>query len=78
MPSAKVAITVDRKLLKTVDRWVSQGRYPSRSRAIQAAIQEMFERWRRTRLAEALEHVDPAEEKALAEEWLLGETWHRS
>jgi len=40
MPTTKVAITVDEQLLKLVDRWVTQGRYPSRSQAIQAAVRE--------------------------------------
>ena len=40
MPTTKVAITVDEQLLRLVDRWVTQGRYPSRSQAIQAAVRE--------------------------------------
>ena len=75
MPSAKVAITVEKGLLKTVDRWVSQGRYPNRSQAIQAALREKEERWKHTRLLEALDKLDPEEEKALADEWLAGDTW---
>ena len=78
MPTAKVAITLDTETLKSVDRWVIQGRYPNRSRAIQAAIREKLERWRHSRLKEALELIDPREERSLAEEWLAGDAWRES
>ena len=75
MPTTKVAITVDGQLLKLVDRWVTQGRYPSRSQAIQAAIREKVERWNHTRLAEEVAKLDPKEERVLAEETFAGEAW---
>lgn len=78
MSTAKVAITVDEKLLQVVDRWVRQGRYPNRSQAIQTAIREKLERWRRSRLSEELAKLDPKEERALADESLAGEEWPES
>ena len=75
MASAKVAITLDSQLLRTVDRWVKQGRYPNRSQAIQVALREKLERWKRIRLAEEVSKIDPSEEKSLADEKLSGETW---
>ena len=75
MPSAKIAITIDQELLRTVDRWVAEGKFPNRSRAFQVAIREKQERWRRTRLAEECAKADPCEEQALAEEFLQGEEW---
>jgi Arc/MetJ-type ribon-helix-helix transcriptional regulator len=78
MAAAKVAITLDERLLRTVDRWVKQGRYPNRSQAIQAAIREKVERWKRTRLAEELSKLDPAEERAFADERFTGEAWPAS
>jgi Arc/MetJ-type ribon-helix-helix transcriptional regulator len=75
MSTAKVAITLDEKILRTVDRWVKQGRYPNRSQAIAAALREKLERWERTRLAEELAKLDRKAERALAEERLSGETW---
>ena len=68
MGSAKVAITMEKDLLKQVDRWVTEGRYPNRSQAIQAAVREKLERARRRRLAEEASKLDPKEERALAEE----------
>lgn len=68
MGAAKVAITIEEDLLTQIDRWVSEGRYPNRSRAIQAAVREKLERARRRRLAEEVEKLSPKEERALAEE----------
>ena len=77
MPSAKIAITLDRKLLTEVDRLVSDGRFPNRSQAIQAAVRDRVDRMRRTRLAEEAAKLDPKEERAIADEGLAGEedTW---
>ena len=75
MGAAKVAITLDRQLLRMVDQWVQQGRYPNRSQAIQAALHEKLERSKRTRLAEELAKLDRQAERALSEERLSGETW---
>ncbi len=74
MGSAKVAITIERELLTQVDRWVAEGRYPNRSRAIQAAVREKLERARRKRLAEEAAKLDKKEERALAEEGFVAES----
>lgn len=73
--TTKVAITLDSNLLQTIDRWVKQGRYPSRSRAIQVALQEKLERWKRIRLSEEAAKLNPKEEQSMAEETFKGETW---
>ena len=77
MGSAKVAITMEEDLLTQVDRWVKEGRYPNRSRAIQAAVREKIERSRKRRLAEEAAKLDVKEERALAEEGFVAEseTW---
>jgi Arc/MetJ-type ribon-helix-helix transcriptional regulator len=77
MPSAKIAITLDRELLAEVDRLVAAGRFPNRSQAIQSAVRERLDRMRRTRLAEEAAKLDPKEERAIADEGLGGEadTW---
>ena len=75
MATAKVAITVDRQLLQLIDRWVSQGRFPNRSQAIQSALREKVERWSRVRLAEEATKLNPKEERGLAEATLAGEAW---
>lgn len=78
MRAAKVGITLDERVLRVVDRWVRQGRYPNRSQAIQSALREKMERWKRTRLTEELSQLDPDEERALADEKLAGESWPES
>jgi metal-responsive CopG/Arc/MetJ family transcriptional regulator len=75
MATSKIAITVDEKMLKEVDRWVSERRYPNRSRAIQAALEEKARRHRQRRLAEEAVRLDPAEERALAEEGIGDQPW---
>jgi len=75
MAAAKVAITIDRQVLRQVDRWVIQGRYPNRSQAIQAAIRDKLERWKRTRLADEVARLSMKEERGLAEERFAGDTW---
>ncbi len=75
MATAKVAITLEQRLLRLVDRWVSQRRFASRSQAIQVALREKVEHWEHTRLAEEVKKLNPKEERALAEERFPGEEW---
>jgi metal-responsive CopG/Arc/MetJ family transcriptional regulator len=70
MPKTKIAVTLEADLLSQVDTLVRQRRFSNRSQAIEAAVAEQVTRIRRTRLAEACAQLDPAEERALAEEGL--------
>jgi Arc/MetJ-type ribon-helix-helix transcriptional regulator len=74
MPTAKVAVTIDKELLSKVDAWVRAGEFPSRSSAVQAALARMQEeRARGHSLLAELAKLDPEEERRMAEEWLVGE-----
>ncbi len=74
MPTAKVAVTIDRVLLQEIDGWVRSGEFPSRSGVIQAALASLqAERSRRHSLLGELAKLDPDEERRLADEWLAGE-----
>ncbi len=74
MPSAKVAVTIEAKLLDEVDRWVAAGEYPNRSRAVQDGLFSLRERRaRRRRLLRELAKLDPKEERGLAKEILRDE-----
>jgi metal-responsive CopG/Arc/MetJ family transcriptional regulator len=73
MQTAKIAITLDQGTLLRLDRLVTQKVFPSRSNAIQVAIQEKIERLDRTRLARECAKLDPREEQALAEEGMTQE-----
>ncbi|SPE34969.1 conserved hypothetical protein [Candidatus Sulfopaludibacter sp. SbA3] len=70
----KVAATLDRKAVADLDRWVKEGKYPNRSRALQSAVNLLSEREKKTRLVRELAKLDPNEEKRLAEEG-LGDIW---
>jgi Arc/MetJ-type ribon-helix-helix transcriptional regulator len=73
MATTKIAITLESDTLREVDRWVEEGRFPNRSRAIQAALSEMLAQRKRRRLMEELAKISPKEERSLAEESLSGE-----
>jgi metal-responsive CopG/Arc/MetJ family transcriptional regulator len=68
MARSKVAISLDEGTLNRLDRLVKQAVFPSRSQAVQAAIEEKLERLERSRLARECAKLDPRFEKALAEE----------
>ena len=73
MPKAKVAVTLDTRTLQRVDRLVRDAHYPNRSQAIEAAIDAQLDRLERHRLAAECAKLDPAEERALAEEGLAAD-----
>ncbi len=71
MRRPKIAVTLDEGTLRKLDRLVRRGVFSSRSRAIQAALEEKLERMGRNRLARECAKLDPSFEKALAEEGML-------
>ncbi len=73
MPKAKIAITLDKKTLARLDRLVNERIFPSRSTAIQEAVEEKLERLERSRLARECAKLDPEFEKAMAEEGMSEE-----
>jgi metal-responsive CopG/Arc/MetJ family transcriptional regulator len=73
MATDKVAITIDRKLLKRLDRLVANRRFPNRSRAIQEAVEEKLSRLAPSRLAKEAAKLDRQFERKLAEEGMAGE-----
>ena len=68
MSTAKIAITIEEDILGKLDRLVSSKVFPNRSKAIQEAIKEKLSRVNRSRLARECAKLDPAVEKAIAEE----------
>lgn len=70
MSKAKVAITVDARLLDELDQMIARHGLANRSQAIEAAIAEKLDRVRRSRLARECDKLDPAEERQFAEEGL--------
>jgi metal-responsive CopG/Arc/MetJ family transcriptional regulator len=70
MGRAKIAISLDPRILHRLDGLVKKERFPSRSQAIQEAVEEKLVRISKGRLAQECAKLDPAFEKALAEEGL--------
>jgi metal-responsive CopG/Arc/MetJ family transcriptional regulator len=73
MSQAKVAITIEEEVLARVDPLVRRRVYRNRSKAIQEAVQEKLARLERSRLAEECAKLDPAFERAMADEGLSEE-----
>jgi Arc/MetJ-type ribon-helix-helix transcriptional regulator len=70
----KVAVTLDERTVSGMDRWVRDGRFPDRSRAVPAAMDLLVEREKRTRLARELSKLNRLEEQRMAEDG-LGDSW---
>ncbi len=68
--TAKIAISLDSKLLQKLDALVERHFFKNRSQAFQIALQERIERLEHARLARECAKLDPAAEQRLAEEGL--------
>ena len=68
MGKEKIAITLDEEFIGELDRLVNQHVFQSRSQAIQEAVCEKLRRMKRSRLAKECGKLEPAFEKAMAEE----------
>ena len=68
MGRAKIAITLDPGILDELDRLVDSRMFPNRSLAIEEAVKEKLHLLSRSRLARECAKLDPAFEKAMAEE----------
>jgi len=70
MATVKIAVTLDQNIVARLDQLVEEKKFPNRSRAVQEAVSDKLERLQRSRLARECAKLDPAFEKALAEEGL--------
>jgi len=68
MSSAKIAITMDEKVVRKLDLLVRQKTWPNRSKAIQDAVEEKLLRFDRGRLIRECNKLDPVYEQRMAEE----------
>ncbi len=73
MSAAKITVSIDETLLNRLDVLVQSRVFPSRSQAVQTAVQEKIARLGRTRLAQECAKLDPREEQALADEGLAAD-----
>jgi len=74
MSSAKVAISMDNRLLHRLDSLVAREVFHSRSEAIQKSVIEKLARMDRLRLARECAKLSPAEEQEMAEEGIAKDT----
>ncbi len=68
MPKSKIAVSLERSTVQRIDRLVREGVFANRSRAIEAAVEEKLAGLDRTRLVRECAKLDPAFERALADE----------
>ena len=73
--SRKLTVTLGQNAVDTIDRWVAEGRYPSRSFVLQRAVNILIERDVRSRVIRELAKLDPEEERRFAEGILDEEPW---
>jgi Arc/MetJ-type ribon-helix-helix transcriptional regulator len=73
MSTAKLAISMDIRMLKRLDSLVKRRFYPSRSRAIQEALEEKLTKLDKSRLLIECGKLNPKEEIELAEEGIGSE-----
>ena len=64
----KVTLALERTTVAALDRWVREGKYHNRSCAVQAAVNVLADRERRSLLARELSKLDRQEERQIAEE----------
>ena len=68
MARSKVAISLEESILNRLDKLVKKKVFTNSSQAIEEAVAEKLARLERSRLAQECAKLDPAFEKALAEE----------
>ena len=71
MGKAKIAITLDEEFISELDRLVEEHFFQNRSQAIQNAVSEKLARMKRSRLSMECAKLEPAFERAMAEEGLV-------
>ena len=73
MAALKIAITLEKDMLKRLDMLVKSKTFPNRSKAIQEAVAEKLTRIEKSRLAQECAKLDPKFEQSLAEEGFVSE-----
>jgi Arc/MetJ-type ribon-helix-helix transcriptional regulator len=73
MPTAKIAVSMDKDLLAQLDRLVKEGRFTSRSLAVQTAVREQLAQLKADRLTRECQKLDPEFEQRFADADLNGD-----
>ena len=80
MARSRITVTLDSHVRGELDRLVARAQLPSRSPAIEAALNETLGRLDGNRLSREVANLDPGEERTLAEEGMasLLASWRES
>ncbi len=70
MAKAKVAVTIDTRILEELDALIAEDRFPNRSQAVEAALSDKIARLKHTRLSREAAKLDPRQEQREADEGL--------
>ncbi|MFW6274956.1 MAG: CopG family transcriptional regulator [Spirochaetota bacterium] len=73
MGKSKIAVTIDKRVLEAVDRYVLEHSSESRSSFFESAVAERVERYEKGRLGRELDKLDDEEERQIAEEGVQAE-----
>ena len=71
MAKAKVAVTIDSRILEELDHLIAADRFPNRSQAIESALADKISRLKHARLAREAAKLNPRQEQAEADEGLV-------
>ena len=71
----KIGVTLEKESVAELDRWVREGKYANRSRALQSAVDLLSEREKRRRLTREVSKLSKREEQRMAEEGLGAVSW---
>ena len=74
MAMTRVVVTLDQATLSRLDHLVQQRVFPSRSKAIESAVQDKLARFDHSRLAIECAKLDPRAERQMAEEGMAQES----
>ena len=73
MSTVKIAISIEKQLVKRVDQMVQNRVFPNRSKAFQIALEEKIIRIDKSRLAVECNKLDMNKEQKLANEGIKGD-----
>ena len=71
MAKAKIAVTIDSRILEELDHLIAADRFPNRSQAIESALADKISRLKHARLAREAAKLNPRQEQAEADEGLV-------
>ena len=73
MPTIKIAVSIEKKLIERIDQMVKQNIFSNRSKALQIALEEKITRLDKNRLAMECNKLDVNTEQAFADEGIKGD-----